>query len=333
MTVTESPTVEVDDRRPAARPGQRRHRRRPRPASPGSGASIAHDLVEAQRRGLVRVADEPGDARGVAHRAPGLVGEVHADQDVAGELVAPDAACAAPFLISVTSSVGHLDLEDEVLHVERGDRGSRGWPSPGSRSRRRSGSTYQSPGSVRMRSRKASTGSRSSSARRPPRRSRPRPRRRPRRRSRRRSRLRGLGAGLDGVLAVGVDTVASTSATASTSSALGRPRPRCSIEASSAAALGHVGVASSGSTASHLGGGLVERLGRVRLGHGAPRARWLRAGAARSCGLVRPAQPPKSASTPLPKTRSSSATIVAMTDDEDDDDRGVGDQLACGSAR
>src|SRR6476659_10681582 len=39
----------------------------------------AVDLVEGERHRLVRVADEPGDAGGVAHGAPRLVGEVHAD--------------------------------------------------------------------------------------------------------------------------------------------------------------------------------------------------------------------------------------------------------------
>ena len=61
------------------------------PAAAGRGRALevgrgqhGEDLVEAQRHRLVGVADEAGDARGVADGAPGLVGEVHPDQHVAG---------------------------------------------------------------------------------------------------------------------------------------------------------------------------------------------------------------------------------------------------------
>ena len=68
------------------------------------------------------VADEAGDARGVPDGAPGLVGEVHADQHVAGD---PDAADQLALAVLDLGDLFHgdLDLEDVVLHVEAGDAG------------------------------------------------------------------------------------------------------------------------------------------------------------------------------------------------------------------
>src|SRR6478736_1608232 len=82
----------------------------------------AEDLVEGERHRLVRVADEPGDPGGVAHGAPRLVGEVHADQHVPGH---PD---PADQLALTALDLGdlfhrHLDLEDVLLHVQGGDPG------------------------------------------------------------------------------------------------------------------------------------------------------------------------------------------------------------------
>src|SRR4051794_2513733 len=81
----------------------------------------ADDLLDRQRR-RVRRADEAGDARSVLDRRPRLVGEVHADQDVAREdLGLHDLALA---LLDDGLVLGRdLDLEDVVLHVERGDPG------------------------------------------------------------------------------------------------------------------------------------------------------------------------------------------------------------------
>lgn len=63
------------------------------------------------------VAHEAGDTRRVAHRAPRLVGQVHAYQDVAGDADATD-----DLLLRVLDLRdlfhGDLDLEDEVLHVQ-----------------------------------------------------------------------------------------------------------------------------------------------------------------------------------------------------------------------
>src|SRR5215203_7410441 len=77
------------------------------------------DLVEGQRGGPVGVADEARHAGGVADRAPGLVGEVHADQDVAGEEVLLDLLALA-VLDDGLLALRDLHLEDEVLHVQRG---------------------------------------------------------------------------------------------------------------------------------------------------------------------------------------------------------------------
>lgn len=63
------------------------------------------------------VTDETGHSRRVAHSAPRLVGEVHANEDVTGD---PN---AADDLLLRVLDLGHLfhrnlDLEDIVLHVE-----------------------------------------------------------------------------------------------------------------------------------------------------------------------------------------------------------------------
>src|SRR5712664_4003047 len=44
-----------------------------------------HDLVQAQRRRPAGQANEAGHARGIAHRCPRLVGQVHPHQDVSGQ--------------------------------------------------------------------------------------------------------------------------------------------------------------------------------------------------------------------------------------------------------
>src|SRR3954462_1455016 len=81
----------------------------------------ADDLFDGQRR-RVRGADEAGDARGVLDRGPRLVGEVHPDEDVAGEDLRLDDLALA-LLDDRLVLGGDLDLEDVVLHVERGDPG------------------------------------------------------------------------------------------------------------------------------------------------------------------------------------------------------------------
>src|SRR4051794_5709967 len=60
------------------------------------------DLVQAQRHRLVGVPDEAGDAGGVPHGAPRLVGEVHPDQHVAGH------PHAAHLLALAVLDLGHL---------------------------------------------------------------------------------------------------------------------------------------------------------------------------------------------------------------------------------
>src|SRR6185312_940704 len=78
------------------------------------------DLVHGQRRRPRRGADEAGDARGVADRTPRLVVEVHPHEDVAGEDLALHLHALA--VLDLGDLFGrHLDLEDVVLHVERGD--------------------------------------------------------------------------------------------------------------------------------------------------------------------------------------------------------------------
>ena len=65
------------------------------------------------------VPDEAGDPGRVAHGGPRLVGEVHADEDVAGELVALD-LLALPLLDLDDLFLRHLDVVDELLHRQRG---------------------------------------------------------------------------------------------------------------------------------------------------------------------------------------------------------------------
>src|SRR6185437_3902637 len=74
-------------------------------------------LGQAKRRRPARQAHEPGYPGGVTHRGPGLVGEVHPDQDVAGEHL------LLHLLPLAALDLGHLmhrdlDLEDVVLHVQ-----------------------------------------------------------------------------------------------------------------------------------------------------------------------------------------------------------------------
>src|SRR2546421_10172859 len=80
----------------------------------------AGHLAELQRRRPAGQADETRDARGVPDDRPGLVGEVHPDQDVAGQHLLLDLLPLAALDLGDLVD-GHLDLEDEILHVERGD--------------------------------------------------------------------------------------------------------------------------------------------------------------------------------------------------------------------
>src|SRR6516225_1674017 len=75
-------------------------------------------LAERQRRGPARQANEAGDPGGVADHRPGFVGEVHPDQDVAGEHLLRD---LLPLAALDLDHLVHrdLDLEDVVLHVQR----------------------------------------------------------------------------------------------------------------------------------------------------------------------------------------------------------------------
>src|SRR3712207_4308692 len=112
--------LEVDDggRRSGRRGG--RGLRRAGGLRGGGRSEQGDDLVDAQRRGPGGRADEPGDPGGVAHRAPGLVVEVHADEQVAGQLLPVDLGALAVLDLGDLFG-GHLDLEDVVLHVERLD--------------------------------------------------------------------------------------------------------------------------------------------------------------------------------------------------------------------
>src|SRR3712207_1943076 len=112
--------LEVDDGgRRGGRGGAGRLRRTGRLRT-GRGREQADDLVDAQWRRARRRPDEPGDPGGVAHRAPGLVVEVHADEQVAGQLLPVDLGPLAVLDLGDLLG-GHLDLEDVVLHVERLD--------------------------------------------------------------------------------------------------------------------------------------------------------------------------------------------------------------------
>src|SRR5829696_8539419 len=79
-----------------------------------------HDLVEGERRRLGRRPDETGDARRVADRAPRLVVELHADEEVAGQHLAVDLRALAVLDLGDLFG-GHLDLVDVVLDVQRLD--------------------------------------------------------------------------------------------------------------------------------------------------------------------------------------------------------------------
>src|SRR5215472_4922376 len=84
------------------------------------GSEQGGHFAEAERGWPAGQADEPGDSRGVADNRPGLVGELHPDEDVAGEHLLRDllplAALDLHHLVH-----GDLDLEDVVLHVQRLD--------------------------------------------------------------------------------------------------------------------------------------------------------------------------------------------------------------------
>src|SRR5918996_1175895 len=80
---------------------------------------LGHFLL-GQRGRLGPGADEPGHAGRVADHVPGVVVQVHADQQVAGEdLAGDDLLLAALDLHDVFH--GDHDLEDPLLHVHRGD--------------------------------------------------------------------------------------------------------------------------------------------------------------------------------------------------------------------
>ena len=107
-----------------ARPARPRPCWRPPAALRGAaGVRILTTSSMRQRgRPLRGRADEPGHARGVAHRAPGPVGQVHPDQDVAGVDLALDLLALA--VLDLGDLLGRdLDLEDVVLHVQRLDPG------------------------------------------------------------------------------------------------------------------------------------------------------------------------------------------------------------------
>src|SRR5215218_4047088 len=80
---------------------------------------LGHFLL-GQRGRLGPGADEAGHAGGVPDHVPGVVVQVHADQQVAGEdLARDDLLLAALDLHDVFH--GDHDLEDPLLHVHRGD--------------------------------------------------------------------------------------------------------------------------------------------------------------------------------------------------------------------
>ena len=66
------------------------------------------------------VAHEAGDRGGLLDDAPGLVGEVHAHDDVAGDAHAAHALLLRAAVLHDVL-VGDLDTEDQVLHVLGGD--------------------------------------------------------------------------------------------------------------------------------------------------------------------------------------------------------------------
>ena len=89
-------------------------------AGDDGGGEHVLDLGHGQRHRLVAVADEAGHGRGVPDRGPRLVGEVHADQDVAGENGALDHLALAVLDLRDLLGGDH-DLVDVVLHVEGDD--------------------------------------------------------------------------------------------------------------------------------------------------------------------------------------------------------------------
>ena len=110
MTVTDSPTSKSTTLTCGRPPGRSL-------LLLGGRREDPDDLVHGQRRGLGGGADEAGDARGVADRAPRLVVQVHPHQDVAGEHLALDLLALA--VLDLGDLFGrHLDLEDVVLHVQ-----------------------------------------------------------------------------------------------------------------------------------------------------------------------------------------------------------------------
>jgi hypothetical protein len=80
------------------------------------------DLIEAQRHGVVGVAHEAGDTRGVADGAPRGVGQVHADQHVTGDADAVD-DLALSVLDLNDFFHRNLDFEDVIFHVQGLDAG------------------------------------------------------------------------------------------------------------------------------------------------------------------------------------------------------------------
>src|SRR5215218_2775934 len=84
------------------------------------GHQDLHDLVDRQRRGAGGGAHEAGDTRGVADRAPRLVVELHADEEVARQDLAVDLRALAVLDLGDLLG-GHLDLIDVVLDVQRLD--------------------------------------------------------------------------------------------------------------------------------------------------------------------------------------------------------------------
>ena len=78
----------------------------------------ARDFVVVDRRRAVAAADEAGDLRRVLHDVPGLVGQLHVDEDVAGEeLAARRALLALHHLDHVL--LGNQDLVEQLLLAER----------------------------------------------------------------------------------------------------------------------------------------------------------------------------------------------------------------------
>jgi hypothetical protein len=78
----------------------------------------AVDLGAGERHGLVVGADEAGDAGRVLHDRPGVVGELHLDQDVAREHAALLGDLLA--VLRLDDLLGrHDDLDDALLLLHR----------------------------------------------------------------------------------------------------------------------------------------------------------------------------------------------------------------------